>query len=192
MNAFFSTFWIFHQMPFKFIFRNSKQEREYSDIWNPYSFLCCVGFGLFFGMGLILAFYQLFSLCRHHLLLLQKSWMVMSKLLTNSTKIKVVSSIWTLSWLSTIQWPIHQVFSPWDWDGWRFHPKGKVNLHRFIPNLKMNGSKSWNAMHSFLAFDMLRRPSLVGRPFWLAFKAGCNHLTKETRWRRWSSQCYQL
>ena len=52
----------------------------------------------------------------------------------------------------------------------------------------MNGSKSWNAMHSFLAFDMLRRPSLVGRPFWLAFKAGCNHLTKETRWRRWSSQ----
>ena len=85
----------------------------------------------FFGMGLILAFYQLFSLCRHHLLLLQKSWMVMSKLLTNSTKIKVVSSIWTLSWLSTIQWPILQVFSPrekwicidssltWKWMGQR-------------------------------------------------------------------------
>ena len=51
MNAFFSTFWIFHQMPFKFIFRNSKQEREYSDIWNPYSFLCCVSFGLFLAWG---------------------------------------------------------------------------------------------------------------------------------------------
>ena len=112
----------------------------------------------FFGMGLILAFYQLFSLCRHHLLLLQKSWMVMSKLLTNSTKIKVVSSIWTLSWLSTIQWPILQVFSA--------HVMNDV----FIPREK------WICIDSSLTWKWMgQSPGMQCIAFWPLICCGGRH-----------------